>query len=165
MDMNFPFEPFMNCTLVTTDFRLVIGLGDHAKVRDKWAEVSLELVLIGQRGSKMNAVTSSYTPVSDLVRLAAYLEGYIASVALAPESLSCADEYVFSDLALRILVSDAEQFEGDDGEVIIAIKVNVGAGASRVYIGVEAAASFHDLRRFAGELRGFARWCSGSSIL
>ena len=88
-----------------------------------------------------------------------YLAGYVSRVQADPDSGDRSDEYVPSDLSLRVLATGGEPLGDGDGEVVLAVWVNVGAGAHRVYAGVEAATPFRDVLGFVDELRRFALMC------
>lgn len=153
----------MNCTLITTGFELAVRRGDSTKLRGQWVELSHVLTLDPGLAGELHAESVSYTPVQDIVRLADYLAAYVSSVRADPDAGDSAEEYVNMDLSLRLLAAGGEPFESGDGEAVITVGVNVGAGSDRVYVGAEARTSFRAILRFVGALRQLAHSCREQS--
>jgi hypothetical protein len=147
----------MTCTLLTSGFRFTLSVGDLAKARDKWAEYCIQLTLNEGFSGNLSAITTSYSPIDDLNRLANYFAKYIFCVRRHEANDDIAEPWVPLDVAYQVLVSDGNVFQNDDGEITLAIHVNVGKEDRRVYIGAQATARFADVLRFVRDVQDLAQ--------
>ena len=141
----------MISTLATSGFRFAIAAGDLKYAQEGWAEVSLELTLNDGLSGRLCAVTTSYSPVDDLHRLGNELISYVSRLRADAGSDENIEDYVPLSLAFRLSALDGESFADGNGAIDMAVYINVGEGAHRVYVGA-AEASFEDVLKFADNL-------------
>lgn len=146
------------CKLLTSSYEFGLSC-DPAKRRERgWVDVTFRLHLLPGFTATLSAEATNWLSADDLLRMAAYLDGYISKVIEIPEGKIEVFPYVPLNLTCELMAGDGDQLSEDEGDFTLTTRLNVGLDADgrSVYVGAMGVITFSRARDFARDIRRLA---------